>query len=694
MTATSNPTTAHNRYRIWNDALAARFFNEEMAGRNVHLYVNQGLVAEIGQGLPDAGDFRSTVGTFPQAGTFNGERVCARAIGEFRRWRTVRSGFPPYIAYLCLFVLASGTDGDFAPNAYYPRLWTLLGCDGRTGPVPQFDHMRVLWDDLEDWAVFDKQGELGIFRSRSIGGFIHVGYPLSQSLLVEQERKGLPQIFYDAGLEPAGDYPADELARTLRRPLARRALRARTVRLVENQQYADLYSALLEAVAEELAAWDGTMPASALGHSVLQDTPGLAGLRICIDLDQVSNTVNASIRCKLNREFPDDGLSIDGELEAGESGNGWSLPIGKRSTGEILDASQIDWNNGSTMKENVLGLLLKLPGRDVRVFASGITEGISGFVETHMMPREQPFYLAYSEAVWPRLERWATKECRGFQEIPITHGLPEGWRFAGVESAISDEAVRDQFTSLSFASGTRLRLVGGIRSRAGNNFFQFAPPSVSLSGGTPNTEVYWGDLALSRSEDGRIFALADDLPTESRISLEARDGGPVDRLSLFLTGDFSVAQIAPGFFLGPAGTSTSFDKDEPSIAGAYLSGVCNGTFTTAADLFEDFAYEMGAVQGYLIGRRPGQIATWPREAFPTEWVPTWAIRKQGRKLTAVSVGELLGTTQPENPLFSPTRREVQDWKKVIWHKRKRITPPRDQRQRAFWLLLQESARDV
>ena len=285
-------------------------------------------------------------------------------------------------------------------------------------------------------------------------------------------------------------------------------------------------------------------------------------------------------------------------------------------------------------------------------------------------------------------------ECRGFQEIPITHGLPARWRFAGVELAISDVAVRDVFTSLSFTSGTRLKLVGGIRSRAGNNFFNFAPPSVLLSGGTPNTEVYWGNLALSPSEDGRIFALADDLPTESRISLEARDGGPVDRLSLFLTGDFSVAQIEPELLLGPTGTSTSFDKDEPSIAGAYIRGTGNGTFTTAAEVFEDFAYEMGAVQGYLIGRRPGQIATWPREAFPNEWVPVWAIRKQGRKLAAVFTGELLGTTHPANPSFAPTRREVQDWKELIWHQRKRITSPRDRHQRALWLLLQESARYV
>ena len=243
-------------------------------------------------------------------------------------------------------------------------------------------------------------------------------------------------------------------------------------------------------------------------------------------------------------------------------------------------------------------------------------------------------------------------------------------------------------------STARLQLVGGIRSRAGNNFFHFAPPSVSLSGGTPDTEVYWGDMKLSRSGDGSTFTLTGDLPTESRISLEARDGEPVDRLSLFLTGDFSVTQMEPRFFLGPAGTRTTIDEDEPSIAGAYISGTGVGMFATAAEMFEDLAYEMGGLQGFLIGRHPGQIATWPREAFPSNWLPVWAIKKQGRKLAAMFTGELLGMAQPENTSFTPTRREVQDWKKLLWNQRKRITPPRDRHQRALWLLLQESARNV
>ena len=194
-------------YSPWNEALASRFFSTEMAGRNVHLYMNKELIKEIEQAMPEVGTFRDAVAGLPTAPMTNGERVCKRAYREFRHWRQRREGYPPYIGYLCFFVLASGTDGDFAPHAYYPRLWALLKYEHRTGPVPGFNQMRELWDDLENWSVYDKQGELGIFQSRSVGGHVHIGYPLSQALLVEKERQALPHVFYHAGLDPSSSHP-------------------------------------------------------------------------------------------------------------------------------------------------------------------------------------------------------------------------------------------------------------------------------------------------------------------------------------------------------------------------------------------------------------------------------------------------------------------------------------------------------
>ena len=497
MTTFPNTSTPSNRYKAWNDALAARFFNEAMDGRNVHLYVNQDLITEVGQGLPGAGNFPSAITGHPQAPTFKGEQVCNRAYRDFRRWKTIKSEFPPYIGYLCLFVLASGTDGDFASNAYYPRLWTLMGYSGRTDRVPDFEHMSELWDDLENWSVYEKQGELGIFHSRSIGGFVHVGYPLSQAILVESERQVLPLVFYEARLDPASTHPAGEIAMALRGITAKQELRPRTVRIAESPQD-ELHTALTETVREELAAWDGKVTDT--GPGISQQTETLAGLRLCIELDSVARIVKSSIRCKLNHEYPEAGLLLDRGLLAEEDVNGWSLPVTTVATGANFDASELDWWTDVTMRCASLGYRLRLKGYPVRIFTNAMPEGISGLVDTPTLPSGQSFYLCYPEAAWSRLEKWATTQCQGFQDLKITQGLPKSWRLARVEAAIGDEAVPSAFTTLTFQSGLRLLLAGGIRSGNGNNFFNFAPPAVVLVGGASDTAVYCNDeLRWTRS---------------------------------------------------------------------------------------------------------------------------------------------------------------------------------------------------
>ena len=685
-------------YQLWNDALARRFFNPDQAGRNVRLYVTRNLIDEMQTAMPDAGTFRMAVVGSPLSPHRDG--VCQRALQAFENWRDRRNKgweFPPYIGYLSLFVLASDIDGDYSPNAYYPRLWELLTDECRSGRVPSFDRMHLLWQDLETWTMDDLNGELGLFQARSVGGYVHVGYPICQSLLVEQERRDLPLIFYNAELDPATQHSPDELARALRRPFARQFLRAKTNRLVENPQDAgDLYNAMLEAVAGELAEWDGSSPSP--GQTGDNLSPTFLGLRICIDLDRVAGIARVSLRCKLNqrrRDFPEDGLTIEGGLEAAEAWNGWSSPVKNSTSGEVLDASNLDWRNGTTMRTVNHGWRLKLQAREVRIFTSGLAEGLSGLIETHLLPQGQQFYLSYPTSIWPRLEHWATTQCRGFQEINIVRGFPEGWRLAEFQEALTDEHIWKEIAGLSFSRETRLQLIGGIRSERGNTFFDFAPPSVALSGGSASTTVYCNGQPLLPKNNG-VFELPDNLPKESRIRLAVRQGQSLlDSLSLFLSGDFSVARREPEYFLDSSGASIPCETSEFTISGALVKGLASQTAITTAELIEDLVHEMGGKQGYLIGQQPGQIAMWPSELFPTGWMPAWIIKKSGKKLAAVFVNEILAsTTAASNPTPTPSRRRVQDWKKVLWHWRRRIAPPTSLAQRTSWQHLQEVARNV
>ena len=371
------------------------------------------------------------------------------------------------------------------------------------------------------------------------------------------------------------------------------------------------------------------------------------------------------------------------------------MPVTYDISGKPVDASRLDWQSGETMYATSSSYLLKLKGYPLRMFTNGETEGISGFVDTLTVPMGESFYLCFPEAAWPLLERWATTQCRGFEVLDIPSGLPVSWRLARIEAALDDSALKSQFSMLSFQSGVRLRLMGGIRSGIGNNFLNFAPPSVAVTGSGPETKIYCGETLLSQKKTKGVFDLPSNVPTGSRITVTAMSGqARLRQVSFFLTGDFSLPVGEPDLLLDTTGIRPETDSCKTCVAGAYVKGHSSEAAVSTAELFEDLEYEMGGVQGFLVGQHPGQVVAWPSEPFPREWTPAWAIKKQGRKLSAIFVGGSLGIPETSSPANAPTRQEVQVWKKLIWNWRKRFLPRGSPVERALWQQLQEVARDV
>ncbi|NIA11705.1 MAG: hypothetical protein GWP10_18780 [Nitrospiraceae bacterium] len=156
-------------YIEWNDLIARKFFNENMAGREVLLYVNEDTINQIGgEAGADVEDFIQSVKVGPD--WIYGKELCQKALQSYRGWRIKHLEYPPYIAYLALFVLAATRGGDYDPKAYYPRLRALLGEPDGSGTLLHFDSMAKLWKDLEKWSTEDKHEELGRFIARIRGG--------------------------------------------------------------------------------------------------------------------------------------------------------------------------------------------------------------------------------------------------------------------------------------------------------------------------------------------------------------------------------------------------------------------------------------------------------------------------------------------------------------------------------------------
>ncbi len=73
-------------YLDWNNRLANHFFNEEIAGREVLLYANKGIIDSIGKDLGGTTDFIRAVKTGPPWVTRSG--LCQKALQTYENWRT------------------------------------------------------------------------------------------------------------------------------------------------------------------------------------------------------------------------------------------------------------------------------------------------------------------------------------------------------------------------------------------------------------------------------------------------------------------------------------------------------------------------------------------------------------------------------------------------------------------------------
>lgn len=122
-------------YLEWNDQLAEHFFSPAKAGRKVHLFATQELIDKLGQASGESfSDFVEAVKTGPPWAHRSG--FCQRALEALTDWRSRSLKWPPYIAYLVLFVVAGGIEENFPAHSYYRRLRKVVGEEPEPRALP------------------------------------------------------------------------------------------------------------------------------------------------------------------------------------------------------------------------------------------------------------------------------------------------------------------------------------------------------------------------------------------------------------------------------------------------------------------------------------------------------------------------------------------------------------------------------
>lgn len=567
----------------------------------------------------------------------------------------------------------------------------------RPRPYPDFDRMRELWDDLERWVNEEKSGELGILNINVTGRWVHVGRPIAQTLLTEKERKALPVIFAAADLDPTSP-PSDQAIALLLVRYGRQQLRPRTVRLLERTSDSDkpLRDALLERIVDELRDWDGT------SESMPSDPNAqiYASLRLCCQqLDRIAGRVKVTLRCRAKQEFPEDGLLLvsngySDSFYCEEEFMGWSSPIQRTNftsnvcTKGQLDASHFNWLEGLRLQDSEQKWCFRLPPSPIRIFVTGADQGLSGLVEVRQLPSASPFYLAAHHECYQLLERWGETSCKGFERLPITVGLPQGWHLYYAVTAYSDEIVKREYPILSLPNAVRLDLVGGVRIGKGNQFFKFAPPKLILQG-NDSIKVYCNGTPLHCSQTEGIYELPYYTLDEARIEIEARKGEDViRRRSLFLIEDFPWSDRNLGKQFDRFGHRLSeLDDDTSTFRGALVVGAESPPFN-----FNTLLPVQGKQRVFFVGKEPGQVTTWPEESLPADWSPVWAI-SIGRRGQAVFCGTGLAESEPTQSTCGD-RKKLRRWKDILWYRRKRISPPTSRSLLTLWTRFQQEAKRV
>jgi len=657
-------------YIEWNNLIARKFFNESMAGREVLLYVNEDTINQIGA---EAGagveDFIQSVKVGPDWATKSD--ICQKALQSYRGWRIKHLEYPPYIAYLALFVLAATRGGDYDPKAYYPRVRALLGELDGSGTLLHFDSMAKLWKDLEKWSTEDKHEELGRFTARIRGGWVHVGRPLSQTLLSDDERNYLPLIFSEAELDPT-DTPSDAVIRRVLLSYGKNGLENRTLKLLDGTQgdNIEMVNALIDLVLNELVDWDGSVISYTISGS--DHTPSQVGLRICLELNRVSGTIASTLRLKTNRPFPDNGLEFeyDGQIVSCRETvpPNWSTKLTNTSIQppRPLDAATVNWSKVAKFEDKENKWSARLKGADVRLFLPGNREGLPGWVESQRLERNCDFMVVCSDSRVVDVQRWGTDCCENFEEQSF-QGLPRGWLlFDGSGAHESCEGV----DVLALSSLLRIRLQGGIKIGRGNRYLKFGPPLIVIEGGDGSERVMLNEDELKR-EDVSIarWYIPADAPVNCPLTIQVfKDGSdPLQKHVIWLEEPELPVSFKNALRRDGLGRILPDEAPAPYVRGAVVAGVDPPPNLPSAPP----TYLSRRIT--FLGSRPGEIVDWPEEDLPDGWQPVWAVDKSEIDKWPV---HFCGQPEDAGTILNPNHaisnlRAVKRWKEVIWVKRKK-----------------------
>ncbi len=622
-------------YEEWNKRLVDHFFHQERDQTVVRLYITP---AEIEALVPHAGldDFIQAIRAGPNhLGGKGGP--CNRAYRLWKEWD--HESPPPFLAYLVCFVAAWTLEAtNLGKINYYGRLYQFLELQNSRSGFPSFERMAPLWLDVAAWANDHHEGSLGVFQPTTNKNWVHVGYPEAQAIFSGAQRAELHRAFARNHLSPYQSYPRNQLLRIATTD-GKRALSDRQFKAVAGPQ-SDEQDKLIAAIRHELSEWTTENKATAARpfHPLLR-----------IDYFPGSQRINAHLHIQTQREIPEDGLDV-----TDDDGNQAFFELDDATlTGPLLDArgapillrpEELEAPRGWYILPGPESI--HLPPAKVRCFALASQDEPTRFHEVASPPTRGRFLLiGESDSLNQEVAR---------QEIPVVlplsikFGLPENWLAMEVPS-VNPGKVGSQVR-------TQIRLNGGIRATAGNTFFDFAPPILTLLGEDDCSmrvneilKPNWNPHVLRDQTHGRYVIQAET------------DEGALAKRTIHLVKPRTTIPVA----------TLSEPRIQPTLQPTWEAHWPTGSHI-------------------LLGALPGQIADLRHDTHPVTWQPAWLIVR-GRPPTAIQLDAINHLTVKP---WKTTPHQVRAWRKQIQGLHRKATIQDAEFSRPHWEDLCKRALDA
>ncbi|RSK27610.1 hypothetical protein EJF36_12390 [Bacillus sp. HMF5848] len=496
-----NKVSTQVTYNEWNELLCEFFFNEQNKNKIIYLYTNENLIEQLGQiaGLAKQEAMNSFCQSVRSYGRGEPDRLFERAYIWGRKWYNQGMiGFPPFIAVLCLTVLAAtkmktNRDKKIGGGNYYFRLRNLLDLEGE-GIPPFFKKTKELWGFLVEWQKLG-HGEFGYTNVFSFGSK-YTGYARSQCLIREKEREELYEFFHWAGYRPNLKIDSKTISEQLELFLTPKISRLSRMFFQDKK---GIREAIVNTTLFEYENWDGT------NNNLIRNQETFTNsvkhikkynLFLRIDKDTKKNFFNPDVKVSFFA-IAEEEFFFQDELEKNKLKNFHYKNGTFYKEISIKEIDTISYDQKYIVLDEQLELVFK--GKTLFVLRKGIDIGVNAWINRNELIENQEHLIVFRKEKETDVRFWIDKN-----ELPhkneLFANLPEEWRCVIVRINRQETLCNEKIGYNLSRGQDKLTFLDGLK--VGNmEWLIDAPPIISILT-KPKTTVYINGNALFSLIDG------------------------------------------------------------------------------------------------------------------------------------------------------------------------------------------------